>query len=86
MCSALGFGSFPYPNVSQDEVDHDGQSDAQENAYQQPEQAASAHRLEAFRRVGYAPGVSFGYHLRLEYDLFRDRFQVAHNLRSSCRA
>ena len=70
----------------QEEVDHDGQGDAQHHAHQQPEQASSSHRLEAFRRVGYAPGVRSGDHLRLEYDLFQDRFQVAHNLRSSFRA
>jgi hypothetical protein len=70
----------------QEEVDHDGQSGAQHHAHQQPEQASSSHRLEAFRRVGYAPGVRSGDHLRLEYDLFQDRFQVAHHLRLSFRA
>src|SRR5688500_11086526 len=69
-----------------EEVDHDGQSDAQEHAHHQPEKASSSRLLKTFRRVGYAPGVSSGDHLRLEYDLFQDRFQVAHNLRSSFRA
>jgi hypothetical protein len=64
----------------QDEVDHDGQGDAQEDAHQQPEKASSSHRLDAFRRVGYAPVVSSEDHLRLEYDLFQDHFQVAHDL------
>jgi hypothetical protein len=70
----------------QHEVDHDGQGDAQEDAHQQPEKAPSSHRLDAFRRVGYAPVVSSGDHLRLEYDYFQDRFQIAHYLRLSLRA
>ncbi len=70
----------------QDEVDHDGQGDALENAHHQPEQASSSHPLDTFRRVGYAPGVSSGDHLRLEYDLFQDRFQVAYDLLLSFRA
>ena len=70
----------------QKEVDYDGQGDAQHHAHQQPEQAASSYRLDTFRRVGYAPRVSSGDHLRLEYDLFQDRFELAHNLRSSFRA
>ena len=69
----------------QEEVDHDGQGDAQHHAHQQPEQASSSHRLDAFRGVSYALGVRSGDHLRLEHDLFQDRFQVAHNLRSSFR-
>jgi hypothetical protein len=36
----------------QEEVDHDGQGDAQHHAHQQPEQASSSQRLDAFRRVG----------------------------------
>src|SRR5687768_2114746 len=70
----------------QEEVDHDGQGDAQHYAHHQPEKASSSHRLDAFRRVGYAPGVSSGDHLRLEYDLFQDRFQVAYDLLLSLRA
>ena len=35
-----------------DEVDHDGQGDAQHHANQQPEKASSSHRLGAFRRIG----------------------------------
>ena len=70
----------------QEEVDHEGQGNAQHHAHQQPEQASSSHRLDTFRRVGYAPVVSSGDHLRLEYDLFQDRFQVAHNLLLSFRA
>jgi hypothetical protein len=70
----------------QDEVDHEGQGDAQEDANQYPEKASSSHPLDAFRKIGYAPVVSTGDHLRLEHYLFQDRFQVAHNLRLSLRA
>jgi hypothetical protein len=70
----------------QAEVDHDGQGDAQGDADQQPGKASSSHRLDAFRRVGSAPVVSSGDHLRLEYDLFQDRFQIAYYLRLSFRA
>ena len=38
----------------QEEVDHDGQGDAQHHAHQQPEQAPSSHPL------GPCPTVAFG--------------------------
>ena len=40
----------------QDEVDENGQGDAQENAEEQSEKAPSSHRLGAFRAVGHDPG------------------------------
>ena len=43
----------------QEEVDHDGQGDAQEDAHPQPEKASSSHPLEAFRTVAHDGGVVF---------------------------
>jgi hypothetical protein len=71
-------------HYEQDEVDHDGQGDAQYHAHPQPEKASSSHRLEAFRAEAWARGARG--HLRLEEYLFQDRFQVAHDPRLPSRA
>jgi hypothetical protein len=47
----------PLPSEGvQDQVEENGQGDAQENAEEQSEKATSSHRLGAFRAVGHDPG------------------------------